>query len=106
MTSTEKLPPPSAVGVASVTAGLSNVIVRPVPGGHRLPETLNGPPGSTTMIVTPSAGRSMSMITIEPGMRAKIVPLPKSMRMIGAGGGEGLMTTIVVGENPGQDGPV
>src|SRR3954470_2665111 len=77
-----KLPAPSAVGVASVAAGLSHVTVMAAPGGQRVPATGNGPPGSTTITVAPSAGRSKSMTITEPSTRANGRPVRGSTRTI------------------------
>src|SRR5438552_15066082 len=104
-TVTATLPAPSAVGVASVAAGLSQTTVSAAPGGKRLPVTVNGPPGSTTMTATPGPGRSRSMTMTEPSTRANGNPVRGSMSTMIPVPGAGSTTTIVAGEKDGQRGP-
>src|SRR3954465_1881614 len=101
-----KLPAPSAVGVASVTAGLSHVTVIAAPGGNRVPATVNDPPGSTTMTVAPSAGRSKSMTITEPSTGANGNPERGSMSTMIDVPGAGSSTTTVPGAKRGHRRPL
>src|SRR4051794_33913284 len=101
-----KLPPPSALGVASVTAGLSHVTVIAEPGGKRVPATAKGPPGSTTITVAPAAGRSKSMTITDPNTRANGSPVRGSTSTMTVVPGAGSSTTVVPGEKPDHFGPL
>src|SRR5437899_240367 len=104
VTSAEMVPPPVALAVPRVTGGLSKVMVTGVPGGQFAPRTVAKPPGGTTPIVAPGGGWSMSMTTIEPGMRTNTNPLAMSTSTR-ITTGAGLMMTTPVGWNPGHCGP-